>query len=154
MQQLDSSTPPKEKHLNHFWVTLSVFVIAGLIVSLLASKTVGFIVPVLFSVVFSVAVFNLPRVIDSQSKHVRILRMYCTVGSVIVFVCFTGIIVISVLKTIKTYHFEHLRSIEVAISAVYFATSLIISKRFDKDEKRIAKHAETTKSHTRDSLHV
>ncbi len=154
MYQEKSSSPHTQKHLSHFWVTLFVFILAGILVLVLTASMVGTILPVICSIVFSVAVYNLPQVISHRQKRLRRLRVYCTAGSVIVFACFVGIILIEALEKNNTYHFEYIRGVQCVIIATYLATSAIISKRFDKDERHIENLKEKSHTHnTHTTLH-
>lgn len=147
MYQTSSPSPRKQKHLNLFWVTFAAFVIAGIFVPILASNSVGFsILSAFAAIAFSIGTYRLPQVIDSHKNNLRTLRTYCSIGSVVILVCLLGIIGVSIVKTSRTYYFEHTRSIELVFYAVYLATSVIISKRFHNDERRIQRIKEKPQS--------
>ena len=138
-----------KKPLSSFWVLCIVFMLALVAIVLLSIMKIGILVATGIVLLFSVLVYRLPSFVYREGKRYRTrLTFACTVGSVFIFVCMTGL-VISFQDIKSNYVIDEagIRTFQCVLVASYSSIALIVSKLYEKEEKSRYSSSNPTKSH-------
>lgn len=133
----------KTNHTPSFVGVLTCFIIALFVVWIMVEKNTGILVAFLTSIIFCVMVFKLPSVLSVEKAKLVQFKILCCFATCIIFLCLSAIVFPEKVRELFPYFNENTHMMNIIIFVTYLSTALIVSKRYEIEEKKIENEIES-----------